>query len=58
MKYDSDTAKVDRWHGMTADEVGQGYKTIDQEGGPVVDSRLDKDLKKNGEDRLPGTDPY
>lgn len=25
MKYDTNTANVDRWHGMSQDELAQGY---------------------------------
>jgi len=30
MKDDSDTAKVDRWHGLSQEELAQGYGNVEQ----------------------------
>jgi hypothetical protein len=40
MKYDSDTAKVDRWSGMSKEDIERGYATVPQESFPK-DSQLE-----------------
>jgi hypothetical protein len=29
MKYDSNTANADRWHGMSQEDIAKGYKPVD-----------------------------
>lgn len=38
MQYDSNTAKVDRWHGLSQDELAQGYGNVEEKGFPETNN--------------------